>query len=109
MRARRSRRAPRATSHPRRQTPGDFPPGFLELNAPRQRPPLLGNPLFGYSCHPMPPPVLPEEVPTRDAKGKPSKASSQAMAKLGELQKMLEEERSLRKDLEAELAAVRQA
>ncbi len=57
----------------------------------------------------MPPPVLPEEVPTRDAKGKPSKASSQAMAKLGELQKMLEEERSLRKDLEAELAAVRQS
>ena len=46
----------------------DFPPGFLELNAPRQRPPLLGNPIFGYSTHPMPPPVLGEEPPTRAAK-----------------------------------------
>ena len=87
---------------------GDFPAGFLELNAPRQRPPLLGNPIFGYSTHPMPPPVLAEAPPTRATnEGRTSKKSAQTMAKLNELQTMLQEERKLRKELEAELAAVR--
>ena len=79
----------------------DFPSGFLELNAPRQRPPLLGNPIFGYSTHPMPPPVLSDELPpTRTTdRGRQSKASSAAMVKLNELQAMLQEERKLRKEV----------
>ena len=86
----------------------DFPPGFLELNAPRQRPPALGNPIFGYSVHPMPPPVTVDELPTRTTeRGRMSKQQAENMAKLGELQAMLQEERKLRKELEAELAAVR--
>ena len=86
----------------------DFPPGFLELNAPRQRAPLLGNPIFGFSVHPMPPPVVSEEAPTRSTdRGRSSKASAETMAKLNELQAMLQEERKLRKELEAELASVK--
>lgn len=78
----------------------DFPPGFLELNAPRQRPPLLGNPIFGYSTHPMPPPVTIDELPTRTTdRGRVSKASAANMAKLNELQSMLHEERKLRKQV----------
>ena len=86
--------------------PIGFPAGFLELNAPRQRPPLLGNPIFGYSTHPMPPPVLGEDVPQRSPQPG-SKASAKAMAKLTELQSMLQEERKLRKELEAELERAR--
>jgi hypothetical protein len=74
-----------------------FPPGFLELNAPRQRPPVLGNPLFGFSCHPIPAPVKP------DASGK-SGHSAAAAAKLAELQEKLNVERGLRAELEAKLA-----
>ena len=71
--------------------------------SPRQRAPQLGNPLFGYSTHPMPPPVLGDETP----RGSRSKTSSAAMAKLQELQQMLQEERTLRKRLEAELAVAK--
>jgi len=78
----------------------DFPAGFLELNAPRQRPPVLGNPIFGYSVHPMPPPVVADELPTRTTeKGRVNKQSAENMAKLNELQGMLQEERKLRKDV----------
>ena len=86
-----------------------FPAGFLELNAPRQRPPLLGNPIFGYSTHPMPPPVLSEDpVPQRSPKTLAgSKASQEAMQKLTELQNALQDERRLRKELEAELERAR--
>ena len=51
----------------------------------------------------MPPPVLGDESP----RGGRSKTSSAAMAKLQELQQMLQEERTLRKQLEAELAATK--
>jgi hypothetical protein len=81
----------------------DVPTQFSELNAPRQRAPQLGNPIFGYSTHPMPPPVVSDETP----RGGRSKSSSAANAKLQELQEMLQEERSLRKKLEAELATAK--
>ena len=82
------------------------PPSFLELNAPKQRPPLLGNPIFGYSTHPMPPPVRSDEPPARSPR-QGSKASSASMARLNELQQALQEERVLRKQLEADLEAAR--
>ena len=56
----------------------------------------------------MPPPVLADEPPTRTTdRGRASKKTSETMAKLNELQAMLQEERRLRKELESELAAVR--
>ena len=104
-------RSPTARSlSPARSPLAEFPPGFLELNAPRQRPPLLGNPIFGYSTHPMPPPVIAEPPsPTKSGGGKSTRQTAEAMARLQELQAMLHEERKLRKDLEAELAAARRA
>lgn len=73
--------------------PTDFPPSFLELNAPRQRPPMLGNPMFGYSVHPIAPPVAGME-----------KITGKTGQRLAELQKMLEHERALRREAEARLA-----
>ena len=84
----------------------DFPPGFLAENAPKQRPPQLGNPLFGYSSHPMPPPVVDDLAPQR-LTPRGSQKSAEAMAKLKELQASLQQERKLRRELEAELAAIR--
>jgi len=75
----------------------DFPPSFLELNAPRQRPPLLGNPLFGYSCHPIAPPVKADSA-TKDV------TSAAAASRLAELQEQLKNERARRLDLEAQLS-----
>jgi len=74
----------------------DFPPSFLELNAPRQRPPMLGNPIFGYSTHPMAPPVAAAEGS--------SVAKSATSERLAELQVLLQEERRMRKVAEAKLA-----
>lgn len=76
----------------------DFPSTFLELNAPMQRPPALGNPLFGYSCHPLPPPVVLEKAAQT--------AKPETRSKLRELQKLLDEERSKRQAVEAKLAAL---
>lgn len=73
-----------------------FPPGFLELNAPQQRAPALGNPLFGYSVHPMPPKVLAETEYAR--------MDSKAATRLKELSRMLEAERQMRREAEAKLA-----
>ena len=74
----------------------EFPPSFLELNAPQQRAPQLGNPLFGYSVHPMPPAVLAE----REYAGMDSKAAT----RLKELQRLLEEERAKYREVEAKIA-----
>ena len=67
----------------------DFPPHFLELNAPRQRPPVLGNPLFGYSCHPI-------VAPVPDYKAPIDPKSRKAAARLAELQELLDAEREKR-------------
>mmetsp|Transcript_33192 Transcript_33192/g.87232 ORF Transcript_33192/g.87232 Transcript_33192/m.87232 type:complete len:145 (+) Transcript_33192:58-492(+) len=79
----------------------DFPPSFLELNAPKQRPLVMGNPLFGYSVHPIAPPLKLDADP-RDAK------ASAAAAKIAELQEMLEAERARCKGLEAQYNALQQ-
>jgi len=73
----------------------EFPPEFLELNAPRQRPPQLGNPLFGYSCHPIVPAVRPD--------GHSGIKSEKAAAQLARLETALAMEKQLRKELEAKL------
>ena len=84
----------------------NFPAGFLAENAPKQRPAQLGNPIFGYSGHPLPAPVVDDLAPGRMTQ-QGSKVSSEAMSRLKELQGMLQQERKLRRELEAELAAIR--
>ena len=76
----------------------DNPPNLLELNAPRQRPPVLGNVLFGYSCMPVPA-ELKMDGPPRDAK------HAKAQKILAELQDKLDKERTKRVALEAKLVS----
>jgi hypothetical protein len=76
----------------------DFPKSFLELNAPMQRPPALGNPIFGYSCHPIPSATVVEAA--RET------ASPATRAKLAELQQMIDDERKKRKAAEAKLSSL---
>jgi len=83
------------------------PPGrtFDELNAPPQRSHVLGNPIFGYSTHPPPPPI-PKHGSTRHSATSPSQTSggsSASRARMLQLQQELAEERRLRKELEAQL------
>ncbi|KAL1503918.1 hypothetical protein AB1Y20_012379 [Prymnesium parvum] len=69
---------------------------FEELNAPPRRPPILNNPIFGYSTHPPPKSDL-------DLSAKGGLASTAARQRMKELQEQLEEERKARKQLEEQL------
>lgn len=64
-----------------------------------QRALALGNPIFGYSTHPPPPPVVPMSGSRQTADGE------RARERMAELQAQLESERALRKKLEAQLAS----
>ena len=84
---------------------GQMPASFHELNAPPQRPPALGNPLFGYSVHPPPPPIATFRGigATQRSDSAASGMSSASRARMEELQAELEHERKLRKSLEDQL------
>ena len=80
----------------------DHPATFDELNTVRPRGPALGNPIFGFSTHPAPPPL--GSLPARHGAGSQiSGGSSASRARMLELQQQLEDERRLRKELEAQL------
>lgn len=81
------------------------PPGFTQ--ALRKQPTPVGNPLMGFSTHPLPLPLLPQESSTIGAYSKTNSSSAAARARLAELQASLEQERRLRKDLESKISAVR--
>ena len=78
------------------------PASFHELNAPAQRPPALGNPIFGYSTHPPPPPIATRDFDASQ-RSMASGGSSASRQRMEELQAELERERKLRKNLEEQL------
>ncbi len=84
----------------------DFPEGFFEQNATRARQPTLGNPIFGYSTHPIPAPVNGSPLPSGASSPTKGISASQAKERIGELQTELAMERKMRKKLEAELEAM---
>ena len=86
--------------------PVDFPASFFEMNAPRARPPTLGNPIFGYSTHPIPAPVNAAAGALSPSGQKSPRDSTVSVQRIGELQNELAAERRLRRQLEAELASI---
>lgn len=73
---------------------------FDELNVLPPRPPMLGNPIFGYSVHP-----LPLKGPNACISGEigGDLSGGAARQRMRELQEQLEQERRARKQLEQQL------
>lgn len=103
--------------------PGFDPPtpaSFFEVHSAPQRPRAVGNPIFGYSTHPIPPALeaevrvaggtgpAPAPAPVASGAAAPmqqSKISSHASSRsrMEELQQAIEDERNKRKQIEAQL------